>query len=274
MASYLFHDSEVFSSSSSENEGSEFEASIEQLRGTAARRPSFLFPDEVEAEEEERVEPPRGFFEEFEVPLEQRRQIPGCGINHHEIFDESAISAETVPIQPKPANFEVEYLFDQFDHDSSASAMVGARNFIESHFQQRQYSVPQRDRQPRRFRMPPGFATYDRNGIQYPLSPLSTSSSSSSSSGSEDEGFPGNLRTLPSSTFMSTQDDAISSLPQLIIIHRILPNKNLPTPESSPMHSFDNAFQPLHASTFVNRASLSEPDFTDYVSLSRTITCI
>ncbi|ODM87189.1 hypothetical protein Ocin01_19492 [Orchesella cincta] len=149
--------------------------------------------------------------------------------------------------------------------------MVGARNFITSHFQQRQYSATsEEDRQPRRFRIPPGFATYDRNGIQYPLSPLSTSSSSSSSSGSEDEGFPGNLRTLPSSTFMSTPRRRISSLPP---IHHHSSNsaqkESSYTPESSPMHSFENAFQPLHASTFVNRASLSEPDFTDYVSLSK-----
>ncbi|ODM87190.1 hypothetical protein Ocin01_19493, partial [Orchesella cincta] len=214
----------VFSSSSSENEGSEFEAKYRTTTRNGSPKTIIPFPDEVEAEEEERVEPPRGFFEEFEVPLEQRRQIPGCGINHHEIFDESAISAETAPFNRSRLTFRWR-----------TSAVFSTSE----------------DRQPRRFRMPPGFATYDRNGIQYPLSPLSTSSSSSSSSGSEDEGFPGNLRTLPSSTFMSTPRRRISSLPQLIIIHRILPNKNLPIPpESSPMHSFENAFQPLHASTF------------------------
>ncbi|CAL8091104.1 unnamed protein product [Orchesella dallaii] len=274
-----------FSSSSSESEVSRFEASIEQLRGTPVHRPHFLRPiSPVHEEEDEYFEPPAGIREDFDIPLEERRRIPGCGINHHDIFDES-VGAETAPIYPKPANFDhssVEDLFDQFEHDHSPSALVGCGAFIKSHFQQRQYLPPQRHL-PRYNMAPPEHLTLSssisrlisRSGNQDQpnssasdvrprlLSPISTSSFSSD----EDESVSGDLRRIHVSAVMSTPKRRIISHQPLRqhTLNSMSQQSDYYTPENSPSPTFDS-FRPLHTSTFTSQSgsAVSSSELNSY----------
>lgn len=110
MASYFSPNlSEVPSSGGNSDDGSwstaydqhPFEASIEQLRGSPASRPTHLFRRPVEDLEEAVEEIPSRFelVRRQQVPIEDRRKIPGCGINEFDPFD-NPMSAESDPIDP------------------------------------------------------------------------------------------------------------------------------------------------------------------------------
>lgn len=76
--------------------------SIEQLRGSPASRPAHLFRQPPAEYLEDAVEEIPSRFDVVrrqQVPIEERRKIPGCGINEFDLFD-NPVRAETDPIDP------------------------------------------------------------------------------------------------------------------------------------------------------------------------------